>query len=124
MNLNPKMKYTLITKENENLEIDNFNKFLDNISNDIISFKTEMRNVDNLLNFCEKKGLNTIFLPFLSTKIKNDNIVNLIKIFLFSKIIKEFFTYYQGQNFLMKLSIYEASKDKDILNYRFINKRQ
>ena len=116
INLNPKMKYTLITKENENLEIDNFNKFLDNIASEIVSFKTEMRNVDNLLHFCEKKGLNTIFLPFLSTKIKHDNIVNLIKIYLFSKIIKDFFTYYQGQNFLLKLSIYEASKDKDILN--------
>ena len=49
-------------------------------------------------------------------KIKNENIVNLIKIYLFSKIIKDFFTYYQGKNFLLKLSIYEASKDKDILN--------
>ena len=116
INCNPKMKYTLITKENENLEIDNFNKFLDNIASEIVSFKTEMRNVDNLLHFCEKKGLNTIFLPFLSIKIKHDNIINLIKVYLFSKIIKEFFTYYQGQNFLMKLSIYEASKDKDVLN--------
>ena len=115
-NIQPKMKYTLITKENENLTIDNFHIFLENISNEIISFKTEMRNVDNLLNFCEKKGLNQIFLPFLISKIKNENIINLIKIFLFSKIIKEYFTYYQGQNFLMKLSIYEASKDKDILN--------
>ena len=115
-NLQKKMKYTLITKENENLSIDNFNIFLEVLSNEIVSFKTEMRNVDNLLNFCEKKGLNKIFLPFLISKIKNENIVNLIKIYLFSKIIKEYFTYYQGQNFLIKLSIYEASKDKDILN--------
>ena len=115
-NLQKKMKYTLITKENDNLTIDNFQIFLDTIANEIISFKTEMRNVDNLLNFCEKKGLNLIFLPFLISKIKNENIINLIKIFLFSKIIKEYFTYYQGQNFLIKLSIYEASKDKDILN--------
>ena len=116
INLQKKMKYTLITKENDNLTIDNFQIFLDSIANEIISFKTEMRNVDNLLNFCEKKGLNLIFLPFLISKIKNENIINLIKIFLFSKIIKEYFTYYQGQNFLIKLSIYEASKDKDILN--------
>ena len=116
INLQKKMKYTLITKDNENMSLNNFTIFLDNISKDITSFKTEMRNVDNLLNFCEKKGLNTIFLPFLISRIKNETIVNLIKIYLFSKIIKEYFTYYQGQNFLMKLSIYEASKDKDVLN--------
>ena len=116
INLQPKMKYTLITKDNDKLTIDNFHLFLETISNNIISFKTEMRNVDNLLNFCEKNGLNLIFLPFLASKVKNENIVNLIKIYLFSKLIKEFFTYYQGQNFLLKLSIYEASKDKDILN--------
>ena len=116
INLQQKMKYTLITKDNDNLTIENFHALLDNLSNNIASFKTEMRNVDNLLNFCEKNGLNLIFLPFLASKIKNENIVNLIKIYLFSKIIKEFFTYYQGQNFLLKLSIYEASKDKDILN--------
>ena len=116
INLQPKMKYTLITKENDNLTKDIFHLFLDYLSNNINSFKTEMRNVDNLLNFCEKNGLNLIFLPFLLAKIKNENIVNLIKIYLFSKIIKDFFTYYQGQNFLLKLSIYEASKDKDILN--------
>ena len=116
INLQQKMKYTLITKDNDNLTIDNFHLFLETLSNNIISFKTEMRNVDNLLNFCEKNGLNLIFLPFLLSKVKNEYIVNLIKIYLFSKIIKEFFTYYQGQNFLLKLSIYEASKDKDILN--------
>ena len=116
INLQKKMKYTLITKDNDNLTIDNFHLFLETLSNNIISFKTEMRNVDNLLNFCEKNGLNLIFLPFLVSKVKNEYIVNLIKIYLFSKIIKEFFTYYQGQNFLLKLSIYEASKDKDILN--------
>ena len=116
INLQQKMKYTLITKDNDNLTIDNFHLFLETLSNNIISFKTEMRNVDNLLNFCEKNGLGLIFLPFLLSKVKNEYIVNLIKIYLFSKIIKEFFTYYQGQNFLLKLSIYEASKDKDILN--------
>ena len=116
INMQLKMKYTLILKDNENLTIDSFQIFLDNLANDIVSFKTEMRNVDNLLNYCDKKGLNLIFLPFLASKIKNENIVNLIKIYLFCKIIKEYFTYYQGQNFLMKLSIYEASKDKDILN--------
>ena len=116
INLQQKMKYTLITKDNDNLTIDNFHLFLETLSNNIISFKTEMRNVDNLLNFCEKNGLNLIFLPFLLSKVKNEYIVNLIKIYLFSKIIKEFFTFYQGQNFLLKLSIYEASKDKDILN--------
>ena len=118
INFQKKMKYTLITKENDNLAKENFTTFIEYLSNSISSFKTEMRNVDNLLNFCEKNGLNLIFLPFLASKIKNENIdiINLIKIYLFSKLIKEFFTYYQGQNFLLKLSIYEASKDKDILN--------
>ena len=118
INFQKKMKYTLITKENDNLTKENFTTFIEYLSNSISSFKTEMRNVDNLLNFCEKNGLNLIFLPFLASKIKNENIdiINLIKIYLFSKLIKEFFTYYQGQNFLLKLSIYEASKDKDILN--------
>ena len=118
INFQKKMKYSLITKENDNLTKENFTSFIEYLSNSISSFKTEMRNVDNLLNFCEKNGLNLIFLPFLASKIKNENIdiINLIKIYLFSKLIKEFFTYYQGQNFLLKLSIYEASKDKDILN--------
>ena len=115
-NLNPKMRYSIISKDNESFTIENFHIFIDNICKSISSYKIEMRNVDNLLNFCEKVGLNTIFLPFLISKINDKNIVNLIKIYLFSNIIKQFFCYNQGQNLLLKLSIYEASKDKDILN--------
>ena len=115
-NLQPKMKYSIISKENENLTVESFHAFINNISKNINSYRIELRNVDNLLNFCEKFGLNTIFLPFLISKIRNNNIVDLMKIYLFSNIIKQYFCYNQGQNLLIKLSVYEACKDKDILN--------
>jgi hypothetical protein len=110
------MKYSIISKENENLSVESFHAFINNISKNINSYRIELRNVDNLLNFCEKFGLNTIFLPFLISKIKNKSIVELMKIYLFSNIIKQYFCYNQGQNLLIKLSLYEACKDKDILN--------
>ena len=119
VNLHPKMKYTLLSKDNketQNLTKNNFKIFIEDISKNIISYKVEMRNVDNLLNFCEKNGLNPVFLPFLLSEVNNESINNLIKIYIFCKIIKDYFVYYQGQNFLMKLAIYEACKNKDILN--------
>ena len=115
-NLQPKMKYSIISKENDSLTIEHFHTFIDNVCKNITSYKYEIRNVDNILTFCDKFGLNTIFLPFIVSKIKNKNINNLIKIYLFSNIIKQFFCYNQGYNLLLKLSIYEACKDKDILN--------
>ena len=115
-NLQPKMKCSIIAKENESLNIEQFHSFINNICENLKSYKLELRNVDNLLNFCEKYGLNTIFLPFIVSKIKNKNISNLIKIYLFSNIIKKYYCYNQCYNLLLKLSIYEACKDKDILN--------
>ena len=123
INLQPKMKYSIITKGNESLTIEKFHIFIDNIYKNLSSYKIEIRNVDNLLNFCERFGLNTIFLPFLLSKIKNKNIEELIKIYLFSNIIKQYFCYSQGQNLLIKLSVYEACKDKDILNSTDTNSR-
>ena len=115
-NLQPKMKYSIIAKVNKSLNIEDFHSFINNICENIKSYKIEIRNYDNLLNFCERFGLNMIFLPFIISKINNKNIINIIKIYLFSNIIKQFFCYNQGQNLLLKLSIYEACKDKDILN--------
>ena len=122
-NINPKMKYSIITKENESLNIENFHIFIDSIVKHITSYKNEMRNVDNLLHFCEKYGLNKVFLPFIINKIKNKYIENLIKIYLFCNILKQYFCFNQSQNLLLKLSIYEASKDKDTLNSTDTNSR-
>ena len=122
-NLQPKMKYSIIAKENESITIEKFHSFINKVCQNINSFKLEFRNVDNLLNFCEKYGLNTIFLPFIVSRIKNKSIIDLIKIYLFSNIIKKYYCYNQGYNLLLKLSIYEASKDKDILNSNDTNVR-
>ena len=122
-NLQRKMKYSIISKENDSLTIENFHIFIDNICKNITSYKVEMRNVDNLLHFCEKYGLNTVFLPFIISKVKIKYISDLIKIYLFCNIIKHYFCYNQGQNLLLKLAIYEASKDKDILNSTDTNYR-
>ena len=122
-NLQPKMKYSIITKENKSMKIEDFHSFLNNICENFKSYKIEIRNYDNLYNFCERFGLNMIFLPFIISKINNKNIINIIKIYLFSNILKHFFCYYQGQNLLLKLSIYEACKDKDILNSTDTNTR-
>ena len=122
-NLQRKMKYSIISKENDSLNIENFHIFIDKICKNITSYKVEMRNVDNLLNFCEKYGLNTVFLPFIISKINIKYISDLIKIYLFCNIIKHYFCYNQGQNLLLKLAIYEASKDKDILNSTDTNYR-
>ena len=122
-NKNPKMKYSIITKENQSLTEDNFHNFIDSIIKQIKSYKIEMRNVDNLLHFCEKYGLNKIFLPFIVNKVKIKHIEDLIKIYLFCNILKQYFCYNQSQSLLLKLSIYEASKDKDILNSTDTNSR-
>ena len=111
-----KMKYSLISKYNEPFNKNFFNAYIDKLSKNILSYKIEMRNSDNLKHFCERFGLNTIFLPFLVNKVENKNIKNIIKIFIFSKFIKKFFCYNQGQNLLLKLAVYESSKDKELLN--------
>ena len=122
-NVKPKMKYSLISIENDSLNFEAFHLFIDNICKNITSYKVEIRNVDNLIHFCEKFGLNKVFLPFIISKIKIKYIADLIKIYLFSNILKQYFCYNQGQNLLLKLSIYEASKDKDILNSTDTNSR-
>ena len=118
--LEVKMKYSLLTNKNIiNILIENKKNYLfffQQICKLLSENTNQIRNIDNLKSFCDKNGLNMKLISFCLGYITDEHLKDIIQIYLFTNIIKKFYNYHEGYNLLIKLAIYERSKDEAILN--------
>ena len=114
-----KMKYSIIDYNKEQLfpkSCEDYISYLKEVCRKMSDNSYKIRNIDNLFDFCEKFGLNKTFLPFCLEFIQDEYLRNLIQIYLYISLIKKFYNYHEGQTLLMKLAIFERSKDESIIN--------
>ena len=112
-----KKKYSIINKNNIfPKKTDDYITYIENLSKEMMKNTSQIKNIDNLKDFCDRFGLNIKFLPFCLEYIEDEYLNNLIQIYLYTKFIKKFFNYHEGQTLLMKLALYERSRDESILN--------
>ena len=114
-----KMKYSLVDYTKEQIfpkSTEEYITYFKQVCKEMSDNSYKIRNIDNLYDFCERFGLNKKFLPFCIELIEDSYLSNLIQIYLYASFIKKFYNYHEGHTFLMKLAIFERTKDESIIN--------
>ena len=114
-----KMKYSIMSNNKIQLfpqSNEEYISYFKEVCKEMSENSYKIRNIDNLNDFCERFGINKRFLPFCIELIDDENLKNLIQIYLYISFIKKFYNYHEGQTIVMKLAIYERCKDESIIN--------
>jgi len=111
-----KQKYSLINNSIPYLQKGDFIKHFENFCIRLNNKIYAMKSINNLKQYFHRFGINMSFSIFTLSKIANNNLNELIQIYILSSIIKKCYYYNESTILQMKIGIFERNKDFYMLN--------